>query len=916
MQANQFYTLQQLFHAVDEACGINRVNTRGNVVQEDTSHYEALFQANDDVNSDKAADLDEKTNKIQRNRPDVSDFNKLRSLVQRIAIVDPEDGKEEDHSRVRAGVYYLKNPNNRQRDRKIDHSQLPMQLLDWESEVKDVMMSSIDISTSSDLGVVEYDSDDQIHSKPRPQQPPLVQPVQDIVKNSLSNTFYAGILPFEIAPYSCFDPEYIDVYGAKDPLNVIIPLGQIKTVDTSGDTLDEADSSSATNAAASSQQPNQQSQGPATAMTTKADENRLKLFSRLSRTVAAAADAEVAAAAAGAPLSRQEIFYRQRKEKADRIRKINFWLDTTGNLLKTAKKQRGDSAFNDYIRTLVSVISHNIVASSNRNTKADLTELELKYFHRPRLIKERGLPFDIKIRPKAHKQYSSLSSKARNLDKQKQTLSLAHNDHQFILVEYSEEFPPLMTNYGMASLMVNYFRSSNESNKAEEKQHELEASRDISLSNMQKVLEANNFRLPRHVMLLWQLKNAKRSYEHDADIPRLRLGQTKVLNPGDESPFLGVIEEGEIQPALVNNLFRAPIFQHQVNPTDFLILRTKISKDSMEYVVREIPFIFVSGQTEPLRIAPKPSSRLTAVQEKQYELAVARYLSMNLSGVTMAEIEKHVLRYAAKEITAPHKAGYRQGLREVIRRIGEEVRGKFYLKQECNELEGEPNYNPDELMTTFTPEEVCLQEATNAAEYRLRQQFITNVDLPKIQAYLHHLHKVKQFYRQRIERAKSASFGQTNVDKLIAIFDKEIQRVDKKLSIARFISERLVFAPWNTTEAFVRSVIEKDNLGKIELQGVGDPSGRGEGYSFKRIIRMDNEAAPPPGSTKLVGTDKDLRKLKTQESINLVVKLGVSLKEATAMRRWDRISIIRGKESRLDLKISPRHRSQCCFHLE
>lgn len=46
---------------------------------------------------------------------------------------------------------------------------------------------------------------------------------------------------------------------------------------------------------------------------------------------------------------------------------------------------------------------------------------------------------------------------------------------------------------------------------------------------------------------------------------------------------------------------------------------------------------------------------------------------------------------------------------------------------------------------------------------------------------------------------------------------------------------RLVYSPWNTTEAFVKSHLERDGNGRMELQGIGDPSGRGEAYSFVRI---------------------------------------------------------------------------------
>ena len=33
----------------------------------------------------------------------------------------------------------------------------------------------------------------------------------------------------------------------------------------------------------------------------------------------------------------------------------------------------------------------------------------------------------------------------------------------------------------------------------------------------------------------------------------------------------------------------------------------------------------------------------------------------------------------------------------------------------------------------------------------------------------------------------------------------------------------------------MKSHLERDGNGRMELQGIGDPSGRGEGYSFVRI---------------------------------------------------------------------------------
>lgn len=87
-----------------------------------------------------------------------------------------------------------------------------------------------------------------------------------------------------------------------------------------------------------------------------------------------------------------------------------------------------------------------------------------------------------------------------------------------------EEHPPIVSNVGMGSIIVNYYR--------------------------------------------------KRSPE-DTFIPQLELGQPLLLEGTDESPFkiFGFVHPGQTVTTLYNNLIRAPLFKHHVPETDFLIVR-------------------------------------------------------------------------------------------------------------------------------------------------------------------------------------------------------------------------------------------------------------------------------------------------------------------------------------------------------
>lgn len=70
------------------------------------------------------------------------------------------------------------------------------------------------------------------------------------------------------------------------------------------------------------------------------------------------------------------------------------------------------------------------------------------------------------------------------------------------------------------------------------------------------------------------------------------LGSVVILDPADKSPFLGDIKPGSSQSGLETNMYRAPIFQHKVPLTDYLLVRSSKGKLS----IRRIDRIDVVGQ--------------------------------------------------------------------------------------------------------------------------------------------------------------------------------------------------------------------------------------------------------------------------------------------------------------------------------
>ena len=122
-----------------------------------------------------------------------------------------------------------------------------------------------------------------------------------------------------------------------------------------------------------------------------------------------------------------------------------------------------------------------------------------------------------------------------------------------------EEHPPIISDFGMGSVLVNYYRK----------------------------------------------KDDKDDY-----IPKSDFGEPFVLEPGDESPFMkfGSVYPGQTVQALYNNLLRAPLFRHKPYGTDFLVVRST-SRGETKYYIREIKTVFVVGQTYPVTEVPGPHSR-------------------------------------------------------------------------------------------------------------------------------------------------------------------------------------------------------------------------------------------------------------------------------------------------------------------
>uniref|UniRef100_A0A3P9K158 Transcription initiation factor TFIID subunit n=1 Tax=Oryzias latipes TaxID=8090 RepID=A0A3P9K158_ORYLA len=210
------------------------------------------------------------------------------------------------------------------------------------------------------------------------------------------------------------------------------------------------------------------------------------------------------------------------------------------------------------------IIQHSIPALELRQPffPTHMGPMKLRQFHRPTLKK---YSFGALAQPGPHAVQpllKQIKKKAKMREQERQASGggdmffmrtpqdLTGKDGDLILAEYSEEYPPLIMQVGMATKIKNYY---------------------------------------------------KRKPGKDPGAPDCKYGETVYCHT---SPFLGSLHPGQLLQAFENNLFRSPIYLHKMPETDFLVLRTR-----QGYFIRELVDIIVVGQECPLFEVPGPNSK-------------------------------------------------------------------------------------------------------------------------------------------------------------------------------------------------------------------------------------------------------------------------------------------------------------------
>ena len=178
---------------------------------------------------------------------------------------------------------------------------------------------------------------------------------------------------------------------------------------------------------------------------------------------------------------------------------------------------------------------------------------------------------------------------------QTKDLSLGDNSN-VLLLEYSEEYPTMLSNLGMASKVVNYYR---------------------------KIDEEDNLR------------------------PKMEIGELSVLLTQDKSPFsiFGHVDPGQVTPAVHNAMYRAPILKQEATASDFLEISSTTGVNGSTWYLRNIDHLHTVGQEFPIVDVPGPHSRKVTTASKNRLRMISYRIARRTKShrISVSEVTKHFI---------------------------------------------------------------------------------------------------------------------------------------------------------------------------------------------------------------------------------------------------------------------------------
>lgn len=584
---------------------------------------------------------------------------------------------------------------------------------------------------------------------------------------------------------------------------------------------------------------------------------------------------------------------KQRFEKNQRIKSVmvnlEFGDDTAEQRLGT--EGGGKKSKDTRVVKNIGYVHHSLPAIKLSLTKPELPKTKLREFHRPRgkfKINERLKfvpPPNVSVAPKDE---STQIKKSSDLN--------PTAGGKLILIEYTEQNPPMLSNPGMAARILHYWRPPEDADAG-----------------------------------MFGKKKAKKTRPKPPD---MKMGQVITLGDHDESPFVGDIPAGRVVTSMNSKLYKVPIFPHKPSvpfaPTAsarnsdgselFLLCRsvTKSKKGSAigsqsaktTVYLMELPDVFLAGQVEPQIEVPAPNSR----SANEF---IRPYMSFHILRLFKKASDGERLKIEDIARAFPNQSG--TAIRKRMKEVATFERGGndsgWWKKKPASMLQSE-----EEIRASIQPESVCLYESMMSGHRRLLDIGLTKLFTPTgVNGAINHLLKRLELRKENLTAKLIEPLGlerraREKAEQELWKKDPVIRKLEKDIQVARFINEQLQLTPWNLTNNYVECHLQGKGSGMLQLGGIGDPTGRGEGFSFVRVPQSRakkkeedetnagganaDSAAVQKAVAAVTGTTADLRKLKMKEAGDVLRNLGLADADIKKLRRWDRIHMVRELSSR------------------
>ncbi|KEQ88302.1 hypothetical protein M438DRAFT_265228 [Aureobasidium pullulans EXF-150] len=355
--------------------------------------------------------------------------------------------------------------------------------------------------------------------------------------------------------------------------------------------------------------------------------------------------------------------------------------------------------------------------------RVSLDDKQKRAFHRPIFAGERPNKTITFNKPKKLKRKEMRGKDVASLFAKSEDLSMADNSSA-LLLEYSEEHPVMLSNFGMGNRLINYYR---------------------------------------------------RKDAEDSSRPKEEIGETQVLLPQDRSPFanFGQVDPGEMVPTIHNGLYRAPVFRHEGKSNDFLVICNETHKNGKKYFMRNIENLYAVGQQFPsVEVPGEHSRKVTDAAKRRLRAISYRVFKKSVDPTIRGQP-------LTNEVVKAHLPGS-----DVAQNRGK--MREFMQYDKNNQLwhlkAGDSVPDSETLRSWIKPEDICVLDSMQVGV-----QYLKDLGLKK----------------EDDENEEDDTKEGTNVE--------------------------LKLAPWNTTKNFLNACQGKAML---QLHGEGDPSGRGEAFSF------------------------------------------------------------------------------------